>query len=640
MTSSLPLAGLTVIDLSRVLAGPYATMVLADLGARVIKVERPEGGDDSRAYGPFSASGKSAYFTSINRAKESIALDLKNPDDRLTFEALLSEADILVENFRPGVMEKMGYSWDLLQARFPRLIYAATTGFGHSGPYAHRAAYDIVVQGMSGIMSVTGHAGAPPTRVGTSIGDITAGLFTVIAIQAALAQREKTGLGQFVDIAMLDCQLAILENAIARYAVSGVSPGPLGAQHPSIAPFGAFRTQDGHMIIAAGNDALWQSLCDAIHLAPDARFATNADRATHIADLIAALEHILTKYPTAHWLPLLEAAGIPCGPINDIGAALADPQVRARSMVGEAQYEDGALLLIVRSPIKLMPDGQDKEIKRAPALDEHGPSIRAALQAPTGALDADLVRLAHRLADVSGSIIRCYFRQPIAVEIKNDASPVTRTDRAVEAAIREILERERPEHGIIGEEFAAVRPEAEWQWVIDPIDGTRAFISGKPTFGTLIALLYKGNPVLGLIDQCILGDRWLGAKGHTTRHHQAAVRTRICPVLAKATIATTGPNYFSPVDNLAYERVRRQAMNSLWGGDCYNYGLLAAGHIDVVIESGLKLHDFAALVPVVEQAGGMMCDWRGAPLNQQSDGHVLALGDPAMLPEILAALAG
>ncbi|MCM0021801.1 MAG: CoA transferase, partial [Tagaea sp.] len=255
-----PLSGVTVVDLTRVLAGPYCTMVLLDLGARVIKVEPPKVGDDARAFGPF-LKGKSAYFMSLNRGKESIALDLKNDADTAIFHDLLAAADVLVENYRPGTMEKLGLGWDALHARYPKLIYAAASGFGHSGPYSKRAAYDMVVQGMGGLMSVTGHPGGPPTRVGTSIGDITAGLFTAIGISSALFDRNRTGKGMKVDVAMLDCQIAILENAIARYFSTGQVPGPLGARHPSITPFEAFKAKDGHLIVAAGNDALFAKLC-------------------------------------------------------------------------------------------------------------------------------------------------------------------------------------------------------------------------------------------------------------------------------------------------------------------------------------------------------------------------------------------
>ena len=239
-----PLTGITVIDLTRVLAGPYCTMVLADLGARVIKVEQPGTGDDSRAFGPF-LKGRSAYFLSLNRGKESIALDLKKAEDKAVFEQLLERADVVVENFRPGTMEKLGYGFDTLHEKYPRLIYAAASGFGHTGPYSKRAAYDMVVQAMGGLMSVTGTPGAEPVRVGTSIGDITAGLFTAIGVNGALFHRATTGEALKVDVAMLDCQVAILENAIARYAATGEVAGPIGARHPSITPFSAFKAADG-----------------------------------------------------------------------------------------------------------------------------------------------------------------------------------------------------------------------------------------------------------------------------------------------------------------------------------------------------------------------------------------------------------
>ena len=231
-----PFSGLLVVDLTRVLAGPYAALMMAELGARVIKVEAPEG-DDSRRYGPFvrgdEGAAKSGYFMSINRGKESIVLDLKKKNDRSLFEALLARADVLIENYRGGTMEKLGYAWDSLKNKYPRLIYAAVSGFGHTGPYAKRPAYDMVVQAMGGIMSLTGHPGGPPTRVGTSVGDLTAALFGTVGIASALYDREKTGRGQKVDVAMLDCQVAILENAIARYVATGEVPGPRGTKHPS-----------------------------------------------------------------------------------------------------------------------------------------------------------------------------------------------------------------------------------------------------------------------------------------------------------------------------------------------------------------------------------------------------------------------
>ena len=220
MAQSGPLTGITIVDLSRILAGPYCTLLLAELGARVIKVEPPRQGDDARHYGPFK-NGKSTYFASVNRGKESIALDLKSPQGRDIFERLLDKADALVENFRPGTMEKLGYGWDSLHPRYPRLIYAAASGFGHSGPYSHYPAYDMVVQGLGGIMSITGHPGMPPTRIGTSIGDLAGGLYTAVAVNAALLHRERTGEATKVDVALFDCQLALLENAVMRYTTTG-----------------------------------------------------------------------------------------------------------------------------------------------------------------------------------------------------------------------------------------------------------------------------------------------------------------------------------------------------------------------------------------------------------------------------------
>jgi CoA:oxalate CoA-transferase len=373
-----PLSDLVVIDLSRVLAGPYATMVLADLGARVIKVEHPDGGDDARAYGPFIA-GHSAYFASVNRGKQSIALDLKTGTDRAVFDALLGTADVLVDNYRPGVLARLGYGWDALHARHPRLIHAAISGFGHTGPDAQKAAYDMVVQARGGIMSVTGHPGGPPTRVGTSIGDITAGLFAVIGIMAAVHDRAQTGLGQFVDIAMLDGQIAILENAIARFAATGQSPGPLGARHPSITPFAAFACADAPIVIAAGNDALFAALRGVLGLADDPRFASNDARTAHADALTTAIEAVLTRQPAAHWLALLEEAGVPCGPLNNIGQALAQPQVRARQMVVEMQLPDGTPIIAAGNPVKLSAHADSATRPPAPTLDGDRAAILAEL---------------------------------------------------------------------------------------------------------------------------------------------------------------------------------------------------------------------------------------------------------------------
>jgi len=379
-----PLDDLLIVDLSRVLAGPYATMVLADLGARVVKVERPLTGDDSRHIGPFKDGepGQSAYFASINRGKESIALDLADPTDRAVLDALLARADVLVENFRPGVMARLGLGWDALHARHPRLVYAAASGFGHTGPDADKPAYDMIVQAMGGIMSVTGWPGGAPTRVGTSIGDIAAGLFTVAGILAALHDRARTGEGRFVDVAMLDGQVAILENAVARFAVSGVAPGPLGARHPSITPFAAYACAGGHVVVAAGNDSLFRALAAALGepgLAADPRFATNAARTDHAETLGAMIEARLAAHDASYWLAVFEAAGVPCGPLHDVRQALGHRQVRARNMAIQTAFPDGSPLLAAGNPVKISGFADPPTRAKAPALDEHRAMILADL---------------------------------------------------------------------------------------------------------------------------------------------------------------------------------------------------------------------------------------------------------------------
>jgi CoA:oxalate CoA-transferase len=366
-----PLAGITVVDLSRILAGPYCTFLMAELGARVIKVEPPGKGDDAREYGPF-VKGKSTYFSSINRGKESIALDLKADRDKRIFAALLAKADVLVENFRPGTMEKLGYGWATLHPRYPRLIYASASGFGHTGPAAQKPAYDMVVQGLGGIMSITGHPGQPPVRIGTSIGDIGAGLYTAVAVNAALLHREKTGEATKVDIAMFDCQLALLENAIMRYTVTGEVPGPLGARHPSITPFEAFATSDGAMIIAAGNDGLFLKLCDALgraDLAAQPEYKTNDLRCRNEPALKREIEAELKTAPTAAWIERLEAAGIPCGPINTVAGALGHPQVAARNMLVTVEDPVSGKLTLAGNPLKFSAFRDPPTRAPAPELD-------------------------------------------------------------------------------------------------------------------------------------------------------------------------------------------------------------------------------------------------------------------------------
>jgi CoA:oxalate CoA-transferase len=375
-TAKGPFAGLLVVDLTRVLAGPYCAMMLADMGTRVIKIEPPVKGDDSRHYGPYltSKSGKvkSGYFISINRGKESIALDLKNDADRKVFEALLSHADVLIENYRGGTMEKLGYGYDTLKDKYPRLIYAAVSGFGHTGPYAKRPAYDMIAQAMGGVMSLTGHPGQPPTRVGTSTGDITAALFATIGVATALYDREKTGRGQKVDVAMLDSQVAVLENAISRYVATGEVPGKLGSRHPSIAPFAAFATRDGHIAIAAGNDDIWARVCrvlDREELIADDRFRTNPSRVAHVDAMAAEMEMSLSAKTSKEWLAFLEAAGVPCGPLNNVADVMEDPQVFARNMIVESLDPDMGPIRMQGNPIKLSAHEDPKTRGPAPDLD-------------------------------------------------------------------------------------------------------------------------------------------------------------------------------------------------------------------------------------------------------------------------------
>jgi CoA:oxalate CoA-transferase len=366
-----PLSGITIVDLSRILAGPYCTLLLAELGARVIKVEPPQQGDDARQYGPFK-NGKSAYFISVNRGKESIAIDLKSRAGRDTFERLLDKADALVENFRPGTMEKLGYGWDTLHPRYPRLVYAAASGFGHSGPYSHYPAYDMVVQGLGGIMSITGHPGMPLTRVGTSVGDLAGGLYTAVALNAALLHRERTGEATKVDVALFDCQLALLENAIMRYTTTGEIPGPMGARHPSITPFEAFATRDGNLIIAAGNDGLFIKLAQALDradLAENPLFKTNALRNQHQEALRAEIEGVLRREETDHWITVLETAGVPCGPVNNIAQAIAHPQAAARNMLISVDDPVTGRIELAGNPMKLSGFADPPTRPPAPNLD-------------------------------------------------------------------------------------------------------------------------------------------------------------------------------------------------------------------------------------------------------------------------------
>lgn len=372
-----PLSGVTVLDLTRVLAGPYCTMILQDLGARVIKIEVPGTGDDSRAFGPFKGD-VSLYFASINRGKESLSLNLKAPEGKTILEELAAHADVLVENYRPGTMEKLGLGFEHLARINPRLIYAAASGFGHSGPESKRPAYDILAQARGGVMSITGWPDGEPTRVGLSLADLSASLFTAIGINAALYDREKTGKGQKIDVAMLDCQVALLENALVRYQVDGFSPKPLGHRHPTITPFQAVRTRDVHIVIAIGNDLLWQKFCAAVgqpQLMDDPRFATNPARCQHVEALDGILADIFKEKGAEEWLALLDAAQIPSAPINDVGRVMRDPQVLAREMIVEIEDEHLGPVKVAGNPIKMSHVPETGKRGAVPQVGQHTDSV-------------------------------------------------------------------------------------------------------------------------------------------------------------------------------------------------------------------------------------------------------------------------
>lgn len=372
-----PLEGIKVLDLSRILAGPYCTMILKELGAEIIKVELPGKGDDSRYYGPFK-NGQSVYFISINRGKKSITLNLKSAEGIKILKEMVKKFDILLENFRPGTMEKLGIGYDVLKKINPRLIYAAASGFGHTGPDSHKPAYDMLVQAMGGMMSITGWKDTPPTRVGMSIGDIGTSLFTAIGINSALYQREKTGVGQKIDIAMLDCQVALLENALVRYQVDGKPPTPVGNRHPTITPFQAFKAKDDYFVLALGNDNLWVKFCNAIgreELISDSKFATNGARTENLGILIPLLEDIFLTRTASQWIELFEDKGIPCSPINTIDKVMNDEQVLARNMIVEVEDDRAGTTKIAGNPIKMTSIPEESKREPAPKIGEHTEEI-------------------------------------------------------------------------------------------------------------------------------------------------------------------------------------------------------------------------------------------------------------------------
>jgi CoA:oxalate CoA-transferase len=373
-----PLHGITILDLTWVLSGPYASMVLCDLGADVIKLERPPRGDVARTTLPI-INGESGYFFSINRGKKSISIDLTKDEGKELFFRLVEKVDVVMENFTPGAMDKLGLGYEALRRHNPRLIYAATSGFGQTGPDRLRPALDIVVQGMGGVMSVTGHPGGPPARPGLSLGDIAGGLFTAIGVLSALRERDVSGEGQVVDVSMLDCQIAIQENAFMRYFVTGEAPQPLGTRHPAATPFQAFPTKDGYVVLAVswGVENQWELFCALIErpeLINDERFDTPHARTANHAELEPLLNDALMRRTTGEWISEFDAIGLPCGPLNNIPQAAALPQIKAREMLVDVEHPIIGTVPLANTPVKLSrtPGGIRGS---SPAMGEHTDTV-------------------------------------------------------------------------------------------------------------------------------------------------------------------------------------------------------------------------------------------------------------------------
>jgi crotonobetainyl-CoA:carnitine CoA-transferase CaiB-like acyl-CoA transferase len=384
---SAPLEGLKVVELARILAGPWIGQTLADLGADVIKVEAPEG-DDTRKWGPPFVQGAdgtrldAAYFHACNRGKRSVIADYRQPDDLAFVHALIADADVVIENFKTGGLEKYGLDYASLSSRHPRLVYCSVTGFGQDGPYAERAGYDAMIQGMGGIMSLTGDPAGEPQKIGVAFADIFTGVYGVIAVQAALAQRERTGRGQHVDMALLDVMVGVLANQAMNYLVSGNTPTRYGNAHPNIVPYQVFAVADGHIMLAVGNDGQYQRLCEilgASELASEPRYATNEGRVIHRAALVPALGDYIGRWPRDALLGRLATAAVPAGPINTVADVFADPQVQHRGMqlALDAPYVQGGVMPGVRTPIVLS-DAQLATGRPAPLLGEHTAEVRRA----------------------------------------------------------------------------------------------------------------------------------------------------------------------------------------------------------------------------------------------------------------------
>lgn len=386
-----PLAGIKVLELARVLAGLWAGQLLADLGADVIKVERPGTGDDTRAWGPPFVEGKngenlsSAYYHAINRNKRSVTIDFKKDDDRALLISLAREADVLIENYKVGDLKKYGLDYKSLKTANPRLIYCSVTGFGQDGPYSHRPGYDFVVQGMSGIMDITGEADGMPQKPGVAFADVFTGVYSALAIEAALIARHRTGEGQYIDMALLDVQTSVLANQALYYLVSGTPPRRLGNEHATVVPFGVFPASDGHIIITGGNDGQFRGMCNVLDIsevADDPRFKTNAVRVENRLALREILFAATRKHSRDSLAAKLEKAGVPVGPINDIAGAFADPQINHRKMRVDLAEDakDGVTIPGVRTPI-MMSDTPLRYDHPSPRLGSDDEAVRAAVRA-------------------------------------------------------------------------------------------------------------------------------------------------------------------------------------------------------------------------------------------------------------------
>jgi crotonobetainyl-CoA:carnitine CoA-transferase CaiB-like acyl-CoA transferase len=388
------LAGVRVLDLSRVLAGPWATQILGDLGADVIKIEKPGAGDDTRSWGPpflegeDGARGDAAYYLSANRNKRSATIDFSTPEGAELVRRLAPHCQILVENFRPAGLKKYGLDYESVAAINPSIVYCSITGFGQNGPYAKRPGYDYIIQGMGGLMSLTGEPSGEPMKSAVAVADLFTGMYAVTSILAALRHAERTGAGQHLDLSLLDCQLAMLANLGANYLLSHEAPQRLGNQHASIAPYQVLATADGHLILAVGNDGQFRDFCNAAQstLASDARFATNQARVNNRAALTEALTPILQSRTTKDWIALLESADVPCGPINTLDQVYADPQVIARNAVVTVTRSNGDEIAIARSPIR-MSETPPRDPIAPPLLGENTDGL---LRELLGASDADL----------------------------------------------------------------------------------------------------------------------------------------------------------------------------------------------------------------------------------------------------------